>query len=79
MEEYANHGNSASKEQSKESKSLTGTSDPLKKATKELRTFFGNGKSIDTIIDAGNALAEDGSQDEFRECFRKVDVYIRKV
>jgi hypothetical protein len=55
----------------------------LKQATKELRTLserFANRKSIDTIIDAGNALVEDGRQDaEFRDWFKNVDAYIRKV
>lgn len=83
IEEYANHGKSAATEHGQDSKS-TITSDPaLKQATTELRTLlerFANGKSIDVVIDAGNALVEDGKKDEeFREWFKKVDKYIRKV
>jgi hypothetical protein len=71
------------KELAKESKA-TLTSDPaLKEATKELRTLlerFANEKSIDMIIDARNALVEDGrKEEELMDWFRKVDVYARKV
>jgi hypothetical protein len=55
----------------------------LKRAMKGLRTLlerFANGKSIDRIIDTGNTLVEDGRQDEeLREWFRKIEMYVRKV
>ena len=49
----------------------------------ELRTLlerFANGKKLDDVIDAINALVEDSRRDPgLREWFKSVDVYIRKV
>jgi Family of unknown function (DUF5923) len=60
------------------------TQDPsLKQAATELRTLlerFANGKSMDDIVDAINALYDDANRDEeLREWFKSVDSYSRKV
>ena len=55
----------------------------LQQATTELRHLlerFANGQSIDPILDATNVLIDDANRDpEFRDWFRDVDAYIRKV
>ena len=55
----------------------------LHNATTQIRILlerFANGKSMDIIIDAINALIDDARRDEeFRQWFQSVDAYSRKV
>jgi hypothetical protein len=81
-EDYASHGLTVAGR----GKERGGTviSDPaLRQAMSELRELlerFANGKSIDVIFDAANALIDDAKRDEeFRNWFKRVDTYIRKV
>ncbi|KAA1478008.1 hypothetical protein DENSPDRAFT_867808 [Dentipellis sp. KUC8613] len=81
-EEYASHTQKAVGAGKQTHQQATG--DPaLKTATTELRTLlerFANGQSMDSIFDAINRLVEDTRNDEeFRNWFRGVDSYVRKI
>ncbi|KAG6334324.1 hypothetical protein ID866_4769 [Astraeus odoratus] len=81
-EDYASHGvNVAGR-----GKETGGTiiSDPaLRQSMSELRELlerFANGKSMDVIFGAANILIDDAKKDEeFRNWFKRMDTYIRKV
>ncbi|KAF9221263.1 hypothetical protein BS17DRAFT_758156 [Gyrodon lividus] len=81
-EEYAELGQNAA-EKGKESGG-TITSDPaLRHATSELRQLlerFANGRSMNIIFDAMNALNDDARRDEeFRHWVKRLHTFIRKI
>ena len=55
----------------------------LRTATSELRTLlerFANGRSMNIIFDAANALIDDANKDqELRKWFKNLNAYVRKV
>jgi hypothetical protein len=83
LKESMEHGRTVAQEKESEGVKVLKSDPALKQATKELRTLlerFANGNSIDTIIDAVNALVDDAQRDkEFKDWFKKVDTYIHKV
>ncbi|EIW85913.1 hypothetical protein CONPUDRAFT_148046 [Coniophora puteana RWD-64-598 SS2] len=81
IEEYAGHGRHIAGHGKDSGDTLT--KDPaLRQATGELRTLlerFANGKSMNVVFDAINALIDDAQRDaEFRAWFKRVDAFIRK-
>ncbi|EPQ50351.1 hypothetical protein GLOTRDRAFT_141540 [Gloeophyllum trabeum ATCC 11539] len=82
VEEYAKHGKTAHENVKDHGQQVAGDGS-IKTATSELRTLlerFANNQSMDSIIDAVNALIEDARNDqELREWFQRVDTYVRKV
>lgn len=82
LETYSAHGKQTAKNTQAHSKGVTQDPD-LKQATRELRTLlqrFANGRSIDQIKDAIDALYDDAHRDEdLRNWFKQVDQYARKV
>ncbi|KAF8890527.1 hypothetical protein CPB84DRAFT_1816344 [Gymnopilus junonius] len=80
--EYAKHGRKAADIAKDHAKDKAETSN-LSLSLREIRTLlerFANGKSVDTITDAVDALIDDANRDEaLKEWFSAVDLYIRKV
>ncbi|GLB36910.1 putative protein of unknown function (DUF4449) [Lyophyllum shimeji] len=83
LEESAGRIRQTTEERAKEREKVTDEAKPLQQALSELRTLlerFANGKSMDDILDAFGALADDARRDkELRDWFGAVDGYIRKV
>ncbi|KAH8992986.1 hypothetical protein EDB92DRAFT_520703 [Lactarius akahatsu] len=79
IEEYSSHG----KHIARESGSTVAQDNVLHTATAQIRTLLeriANGKSMDIIIDAINALIDNARTDEeFRRWFQSVGAYSRKV
>ncbi|KIK80530.1 hypothetical protein PAXRUDRAFT_833465 [Paxillus rubicundulus Ve08.2h10] len=81
-EEYAELGQNAAEKGKQTGGTIT--KDPaLRQATSELRQLlerFANGRSMDLIFDAVNALNDDARRDEeFRQWFRRLHTFSRKV
>jgi len=85
LEEYVQHGRSASQVATEKAQGQVPTHDahPIKRATLELRTLlerFANNTSMNGIFSAMDALIDDSRRDEeLRVWFRSVDTYMRKV
>lgn len=81
-EEYAGHGKHIAGH-GKDSHAALTSDGGLQTATSELRTLlerFANGKSMDIVFDAANALIDDANKDqELRDWFKSLDAYVRKV
>lgn len=82
LETYRGHGKETLKNAGSHGQGVT--SDPvLRQATTDLRTLlerFANGRSIDGILDAINALYANADRDEeLRDWFKSVNSYTRKV
>lgn len=82
LETYFSHGRTLANHHANKAGDVV--EDPsLQRATSELRTLlerFANGKSVDGIIDAANALNQDAQNDEdLRAWFNDMDSYVRRV
>jgi hypothetical protein len=82
IEEYTKHGRTLA-DASKDHTTGVTKDKNLKRATRELRTLlerFANDTSLDTILDATDAIIDDTRRDDaLREWFTAVGDYIRKV
>ncbi|KDR72326.1 hypothetical protein GALMADRAFT_213339 [Galerina marginata CBS 339.88] len=82
IEDYAKHGRKAASLGKDHAKGAHETSN-LSQRTAELRTLlerFANGKSMDIITNAIDALIDDANRDEaLKQWFEAVDLYVHKV
>ncbi|KAG0701989.1 hypothetical protein DFH29DRAFT_924101 [Suillus ampliporus] len=82
VEQYAAHGQTIAGHGKERSSAITQDT-ALKTAMSQLRDLlerFANGRSMDGIFDASNALIDDARRDEeFRSWFHRLDTYIRHV
>ncbi|KAG1723281.1 hypothetical protein EDB19DRAFT_1645363 [Suillus lakei] len=82
IERYASHGQTVAGRGKERSSAITQDT-ALNTAMSELRILlerFANGRSMDGIFDASNALIDDARRDEeFRNWFHRLNTYIRKV